>query len=139
MYVRNDDQIKGLARLLSLCVRLMTLIEIVIRRHLNQHGETLAGLYEGNPNRQTNTPTAVKLLRVFRGISRVQFIASSTDGPYTTPLTSLQLLILSMLDIDDAIYRTPKAESNFFSAFGQRCGQLLAHLSHTVNRIRNRL
>ena len=34
MYVRNDDQIKGLARLLSLCVRLMTLIEIVTRRHL---------------------------------------------------------------------------------------------------------
>jgi len=139
MYVRNDDQIKGLARLLSLCVRLMTLIEIVTRRHLLQHGETLAGLYEGNPNRQTNTPTAKKLLRVFGGISRVQFIASSTDGPYTTPLTPLQMKILSMLDIDDAIYRTPKAFSNSFSAFGQRCGQLLAHLLHTVNRIRNRL
>ena len=122
-----------------MCVRLMTLIEIVIRRHLNQHGETLAGLYEGNPNRQTNTPTAKKLLRVFGGISRVQFIASSTDGPYTTPLTPLQMKILSMLDIDDAIYRTPKAFSNSFSAFGQRCGQLLAHLLHTVNRIRNRL
>ena len=139
MYVRNDDQIKGLARLLSLCVRLMTLIEIVIRRHLLQHGETLAGLYEGNPNRQTNTPTAKKLLRVFRGISRVRFVAPNKNNRYTTLLTPLQLKILSMLNIDEAIYRIPIAESNLFSAFGQRCGQLLAHLSHIVKRIRNRL
>jgi len=117
----------------------MTLIEIVIRRHLNQHGETLAGLYEGNPNRQTNTPTAKKLLRVFRGISRVRFVAPNKNNRYTTLLTPLQLKILSMLNIDEAIYRIPIAESNFFSAFGQRCGQLLAHLSHIVKRIRNRL
>ncbi|MCZ6680409.1 MAG: hypothetical protein O7E52_24530, partial [Candidatus Poribacteria bacterium] len=138
MYVRNDDQIIGLCRLLSLCVRLMTLIEIVIRRHLNQHDETLAGLYEGNPNRKTKTPTAIKLLRAFRGISRVQFIAESNSGPYTTPLTPLQMKGLSMLGIDSAVYRTSKAKPNTFEAFSRKCGQVLAHLSHTINRVTNR-
>ncbi len=115
----------------------MTLIEIVTRRYLNQHDEALAGLYEGNPNRKTTTPTAVKLLRAFRGISRVQFIASSKDGPYTTPLTPLQMKILSMLGIDSAIYQTSKAKTNIFEALGQKCGQVLAHLSHTINRVTN--
>ncbi len=138
LYVRNDDQIRGLCRLLSLCVRLMTLIEIVTRRHLNQHDEALAGLYEGNPNRKTTTPTAVKLLRAFRGIERVQLSTASKDGLYTTPPSPLQLKILSMLGLDSAIYWTPTAEPNRFEAFGRKCGQVLAHLSHLFNRVRNR-
>ena len=55
MYVRDDDQIKGLIRLLSLCVRLLTLMEIVSRRHLAVLGEPLAGLYEGQPSRRPET------------------------------------------------------------------------------------
>ncbi len=65
------------------------------------------GMMQHGYNRKTKTPTAVKLLRAFRGISRVQFIAESNSGPYTTPLTPLQLQILSMLGIDSAIYRKP--------------------------------
>ena len=85
MYVKNDDQIKGLCRLLSLCVRLLTLIEIVTRRHLKAHGQTLAGWYEDNPNRQTAQPTAKRLLRAFRGIHRVRL--ANKASPYTTLLT----------------------------------------------------
>ncbi|MDP6736701.1 MAG: hypothetical protein QF732_09425, partial [Nitrospinaceae bacterium] len=137
MYVRNDDQIKGLCRLLSLCVRLMTLIEIVTRRHLSQQDEALAGLYEGNPNRKTTRPTAVKLLGAFGGIERVQLGTDSKDGSYTTPLTPLQRKILSMLGIDEAIYCSSKAKLNTFEALGRKCGQVLAHLSRTFNRVIN--
>jgi transposase len=48
LYVRRDDQIKGLIRLLSLCVRLLTLIEIVVRLSLTQQEEKLSGIFEGN-------------------------------------------------------------------------------------------
>jgi len=134
IYVRNDDQIKGLARLLSLCVRLMTLVEIVIRRHLAEHQTTLAGLYEGNPNRKTDRPTAVRILRTFKGIDRVRL---GPSGPDVTPLTPLQRQILAMLDISEANYQTPPRHSNPFEALRRRCGQFFAQISHTFTRFFN--
>lgn len=133
MYVRNDDQIKGLCRLLSLCVRLMTLIEIVIRRHLAQQGERLTGLYEANPNRETQTPTAVRILRAFQGINRVRL--GDKHPPYTTPLTGLQRQLLSMLSLSESIYQTPDLTPNASKAFGRRCGQLLAEVSQVIFRL----
>ena len=102
-YVRNDDQIKGQTRLLSLCVRLMTLIEIVTRRHLKAHGQTLPGLYLDNANRRTAKPTAIRLLRAFRGIHRIR--APNQVTSYTTPLTDLQQQILLMLCIPTSVYQ----------------------------------
>jgi len=107
LYVRRDDQIKGLARLLSLCVRLLTLIEIVARRNLAHRGETLTGLYEGNPKQQTNQPTATRLLRAFRLIHRVQLHAVGQTVGYLTPLSSLQRQILAILELDASIYQMP--------------------------------
>lgn len=135
MYVRNDDQIKGLCRLLSLGVRLMTLIEIVTRRHLATHGQILVGLYEGQPNRTTENPTAVKLLRAFRSIHRVRGGPWENDTHYITPLTPLQQQILTMLCLDEAIYQPPAAKSRSPDTFGQRCGEFLVQLSHTFSRV----
>lgn len=135
MYVRNDDQIKGLCRLLSLGVRLMTLIEIVTRRYLATHGQTLVGLYEGQPNRQTENPTAKKILQAFGGIHRVRGRPWEKNTGYTTPLTSLQQQILTMLGLDEHIYRTQTNKPNRLQAFGQRCGQILAYFSHTFNHV----
>ncbi len=110
MYVRNDDQIKGLARLLSLCVRLLTLIEIVCRRHLEAHRQTLPGLYLDNANRRTAKPTAKRLLRAFRGIHRVRL--PNQVASYTTPLTDLQQQILSMLCIPESVYQARAPDSH---------------------------
>ncbi len=137
MYVRNDDQIKGLCRLLSLCVRLMTLMEIVTRRRLAEDGQTLAGLYPGQPTRTTDRPTAVKLLRAFRGIYRLREGAENHER-YTTPLIPLQRQILDMLDIDDVVYYRPTEKRSTLNAIGQLCGQVLANLSHAFDRVVNR-
>lgn len=107
LYVRRDDQIKGLVRLLSLCVRLLTLIEIVARRNLALHGEKLEGLYQGNPKQQTNQPTATRLLRAFRHISRVQLEVAGQHISYLTPLSPLQRQILSLLELGEIIYDVP--------------------------------
>ena len=124
MYVKNDDQIKGLARLLSLGVRLLTLMEIVTRRHLLEHGQTLAGLYQDNPNRQTDKPTATRLLRAFRGIHRLRLPNQRTS--YTTTLNDLQRHILAMLSITEAVYQSRAPDSNPLVAFGRKCRQILA-------------
>ena len=104
LYVRRDDQIKGLIRLLCLLVRLLTLMEIVVRRHLAQQGESLAGLYEGNPNRETNRPTATRLLKAFRHIDRVQLWVKGQSIHYLTPLSPLQRRILSLLELSESVY-----------------------------------
>ncbi len=109
-YVRNDDQIKGQVRLLSLCVRLLTLIEIVTRRHLEAHGQTVPGLYLDNADRRTAKPTAKRLLRAFRGIHRVRLPNQVTS--YATPLTDLQQQILSMRSIPASVYEARAPDSH---------------------------
>ncbi len=48
LYVRRDDQITGLTHLLTLALRLLTLIETQVRHNLAQTGEQMSGLYEGS-------------------------------------------------------------------------------------------
>lgn len=111
IYVRRNDQIKGLVRLLSLCVRLLTLIEIVARRNLAQRGEKLSGLYEGNPKQQTDQPTATRLLKGFCYISRVQLNVHGQSIRCLTPLSALQRNILSILELTGSIYEVPLQNS----------------------------
>jgi transposase len=63
MFVTREDQVVGLPRLLSLGVRLLTLIEYVARRTLQQQESTIAGLYLDSPRKTTQTPTAERILR----------------------------------------------------------------------------
>jgi len=48
----NDDQLTGLVHLLSLGLRILTLIEFVVRRQLKAQGDSLVGLHLENPQRQ---------------------------------------------------------------------------------------
>ena len=71
MYVKRDDQVKGLARFLSLAVRLLTLMEFVLRRNLKEQERALAGLYLDSPNKTTATPTAERFLRAYLHIKLI--------------------------------------------------------------------
>ena len=51
--------------LLTIALRVFTLMEFVVRRQLNQSNSSIAGLYDGNPKRSTFRPTAEKMLRAF--------------------------------------------------------------------------
>jgi len=50
--VQRDDQLTGLVHLLSLGLRILTLIEFVVRRQLKAQGDSLVGLHLENPQRQ---------------------------------------------------------------------------------------
>ena len=71
MYVKREDQVKGLARFLSLAVRLLTLVEFVPRRTLKEQGRAIAGLYLDSPSKTTSSPTAGRLLRAFLHIKLI--------------------------------------------------------------------
>ena len=69
MYLQSDQRATGLVRLLSIGLRILTLIEFRVRQQLAEQGGRLAGLYAGNPKRSTNRPTAEAMLEAFKNIN----------------------------------------------------------------------
>lgn len=104
VFVHREDHLKGLIRLLSLALCILTLIEFVARRSLQAEQESLVGLFPGNPTKETKRPTAERLLRAFKGIDLS--IIDLPDQPirYVTPLTELQNRILFLLRFSPTIY-----------------------------------
>src|SRR5262249_60699956 len=58
MYLERDEHATGLIRLLSVGVRVLTLLEFVVRRRLATERTGLAGLASGNPRRATRRAPA---------------------------------------------------------------------------------
>lgn len=104
LFVRRDDHLVGLVRLLSLALRTLTLIEFVVRRELQTQQETLAGLYPGQPTRTTDRPTTERLLRTFKGIMLSLIDLPGQHIRHVTPLSALQHRILQLLTFSDSIY-----------------------------------
>lgn len=103
-FVQRDDQVKGLVHLLSLAVRLLSLIEFVVRRRLQQQGESLSGLYSGNPTRATTKPTTEKLLKAFDNLT-LTLIQTRGEWYGDVPsLNPLQSKILTYLGLSPDIY-----------------------------------
>jgi len=65
MYLQRDEHATGLIRLLTIGLRVLTLLELVIRSKLAEEEATIAGLYAGNPSRKTSRPTAEALFGAF--------------------------------------------------------------------------
>jgi len=104
LFVKRDDQAEGLTNLLTLGVRVATLIQYVARRSLDESGTTLTGLHLENPKKATNTPTCERLLRAF---SKIYLTTIETGGNiirHITPLSHLQTKILELLRLDATIY-----------------------------------
>jgi len=107
LYVQRDDHAIGLIRLLTIALRAMLIIECVARRALADGGETLRGVYAGNPKRCTARPTAELLMHAFANITL--YIQRNQRGDIVarglTPLNAVQLRILALLDLGPDIYQ----------------------------------
>jgi transposase len=104
MYVERDDHATGLVRLLSLALRVLTLMEFVVRRQLAQQGAALAGLYAGNPKRTTTHPTTERLLEAFQEITLTLVIEPHQTRRHVTALSPLQQRVLAFLAFTPVIY-----------------------------------
>ena len=104
MYLQDDDRATGLIRLLTIGLRVLTLLEFVVRRGLAHTQEKLTGLYAANPKRATARPSAEMLLTAFKNIN----LSVVTIGPqvhrHLSPLSDLQQRILTLLDFSADIY-----------------------------------
>jgi transposase len=104
MYVQRDDHATGLIRLLSIALRVLTLVEFVVRRQLAAEGATLAGLYVGNAKRETARPTAERLLEAFQELTLTVVQGVHRVYCHLTTLSPLQERILELLGFSSRVY-----------------------------------
>jgi len=104
MFVKREDQVVGLTHLLSVALRILTLLEFVVRRSLKQQGATLVGLHKENLRKATATPTAERLLQAFVPITLTQVQLPRQVVRHVTPLTPLQQQILALLRFPSDLY-----------------------------------
>src|SRR2546421_9672309 len=104
LYVQRDDHRVGLVRLLTIALRVMTLLESVVRHRLHEQQRELAGLFAGNPKRRTSQPTTERLLEAFDEVTLTIVRASGFVQRHVTPLSPLQQQILALLGFSPALY-----------------------------------
>ena len=62
LYVKSDAQIGGLVRLMTLALRMLSVVEMQGRRGVAFTGEKVKGYYSGQPGRQTDKPSGQRIL-----------------------------------------------------------------------------
>lgn len=106
LLVWKEEQRRGMPHLLTLALRLLTLLETQVRRGLEHPQEVVAGLDEGQPTRTTSRPTGQRILHA---LARAQLTLTHTAvGTATcwhlTPLSPLHEQLLRHLGLPPSLY-----------------------------------
>jgi transposase len=107
LFVKRNEQSEGLTSLLTLGVRVLTVLEFVLRRSLEQEQATLPGLHPENKQKMADTPTAERLLKAFTAVSLtiITHAAGEEILRRLTPLSRVQEAILQRLGLGTNLYR----------------------------------
>ena len=117
LFVKTDEQIRGLSHLLSLGARILTLIEFVVRTSLQKQNASMTGIIKEAPKRSTQTPTVHRILKAFSNLTLTLIhTAEGLQQYHITPLSALQHQILQSLQIDPNYYYNLKIK-HFSSLF----------------------
>ena len=90
--------------LLSVALRVLTLVEWVVRERLCQEGARLQGIYAGQPGRKTGRPSAELLLGVLKTISISVVEVQGRSHALLSPLTEVQKRLLELWDLPPGLY-----------------------------------
>lgn len=104
LYVQRDDHRVGLIRLLTIALRVVTVLEGVVRHALAEQHQEIAGLFAGNPKRRTAQPTTERLLEAFNEITLTIVSSPSFVQRHLPPLSALQQQILALCGLSPAVY-----------------------------------
>src|SRR2546428_2561064 len=107
LLVKRNEQIEGLTYLLTLGVRVLTVLEFVLRRSLEQEQATLPGLHPENKQKMADKPTAERLLKAFTDVplSIITHAAGEEILRRLTPLSRVQEALLQRLGLGTNLYR----------------------------------
>lgn len=104
MFLQLESRVVGLIRMLTIALRLLTLVEFVARQQLEKEASEIAGLYAGNEKRATARPTTEMMLRAFRGVSLTILEVAGELKAMLSPLTALQQRLLELLGLTADVY-----------------------------------
>jgi transposase len=104
LYLQDEQRMQGLVYLLSLALRMLTLLEWVVRERLRKEGTTLQGVYAGQPGRKTARPSAELLLEVMKTISVSVVEVNGTVHALLSPLSEVQKRLLVLWDLPPDLY-----------------------------------
>jgi transposase len=104
MYLQDEKRMQGLVYLLSLALRLLTLLEWVVRERLRKEGAKLSGVYAGQAGRKTARPSAELLLRAMQTISVSVVEVNGQTHALLSPLTVVQKRLLKLWGLPPDLY-----------------------------------
>ena len=104
VYLQDGGRIQGLVYVLSLALRVLTLVEWVARERLRQEGAKVQGIDAGQPGRQTGRPSAELLLGVLKTISISVVEVNGRIHALLSPLTEVQQRLLELWDLPPDLY-----------------------------------
>jgi transposase len=104
MYLQDEQRMQGLVYLLSLALRVLTLLEWVARERLRQEGRKLQGVYAGQPGRKTTRPSAELLLGAMKTISVSVVEVNGQVHALLSPLTEVQKRLLELWHMPPDLY-----------------------------------
>jgi transposase len=110
LYVQRDDHAQGLFHLLTLAARLLALGDYTAKQALAQENAQLAGIYPGNPQRSTATPTTERMLAAFDNINLLVLPVADQVHYQVTPLTDVQMRILKLWGLPATLYTRLSAQ-----------------------------
>jgi transposase len=117
LYLQDEGRIEGLVYLLSLALRVLTLVEWQVRERLQQQGDKLKGIYAGQPGRQTARPSAELLLSALKTVSVSVIEVNGQVHALLSPLTEVQQRLLELWNMPPDLYENvrrgfPKTPEN---------------------------
>ena len=106
MYLQDEGRIQGLVHLLSLALRLLTLLEWVVRERLRKEETQLDEVYAGQPGRKTSRPSAELLLRALQTLSVSMVEVAGVVHVLLTPLKGIHQRLLDLWGLPADLYET---------------------------------
>lgn len=104
VYLQDEGRIPGLVSLLSPALRVLTLVEWVVRERLRPERARLQGIYAGQPGRKTDRPGAELLPGVLKTISISVVEVNGRIHALLSPLTEVQKRLLELWDLPPDLY-----------------------------------
>jgi transposase len=104
LYLQDEDRIQGLVYVLSLALRVLTLVEWVVREGLRKEGSKVQGVYAGQPGRKTARPSAELLLDVMKTIRVSVVEVNGQAHALLSPLTGVQQRLLQLWGLPPDLY-----------------------------------
>jgi transposase len=104
LYLQDEARMQGLVYLLSLALRVLSLVEWQVREELRKNGSKLEGVYAGQPGRKTTRPSAELLLGVMSTISVSVIEVNGRTYTLLSPLTEVQKQLLKLWEMPPDLY-----------------------------------